>query len=40
LFDLTYIEEPEMIECFQKSQNGMIEVIIKDTGIGIKEEDL
>jgi signal transduction histidine kinase len=29
-----------MIECFQKSQNGMIEVIIKDTGIGIKEEDL
>ena len=40
LLDLTYAEEPGIKEFFQKSQYGMIEVIVKDTGIGIKEEDL
>jgi len=40
LQDLSYLEEPGIEECFQKSQYGMIEIIVKDTGIGIKEEDL
>jgi signal transduction histidine kinase len=40
LQDLSYLEEPGIKECFQKSQYGMIEIIVKDTGIGIKEEDL
>jgi signal transduction histidine kinase len=29
-----------MIECFENSKNGMIEVIVKDSGIGIKKENL
>jgi len=29
-----------MQEAFDKSKYGMLEVIIKDTGVGIKEENL
>jgi len=38
--DLTFNEEPEMQEIVQKSNFGMIEIIVKDTGVGIKEENL
>ena len=40
VLDLTFNEEPEMQEIFQKSSFGMIEIIVKDTGVGIKEENL
>jgi len=29
-----------MQEVFEKSNNGMIEIIVKDTGVGIQEENL
>jgi K+-sensing histidine kinase KdpD len=37
---LTYAEEETMQEVVQKSRFGMIEVIVKDTGVEIKEENL
>lgn len=37
--DLTY-DEPEMKEIVSKSSDGMIEIIVRDTGVGIKEENL
>ena len=38
--DLTYSEEPAMQEVVSKCNFGMIEIIVKDTGVGIKEENL
>jgi signal transduction histidine kinase len=29
-----------MQECFNRSKNGMIEFIVQDTGVGIKEENI
>ena len=38
--DLTYFEDKKMKEVFENSKFGMIEVIVKDTGVGIKKENL
>jgi len=38
--DLTYLEDKKMKEVYKNSKFGMIEVIVKDTGVGIKEENL
>jgi signal transduction histidine kinase len=35
VLDLTYPEEPAMEEVVQKSNYGMIEIIVRDTGVGI-----
>jgi hypothetical protein len=32
-------DEIYFIEQYNKSKNGMIEIIVKDSGIGIKDED-
>lgn len=38
--DLTYDEDSGMREVVSKSKFGMIEMIVQDTGIGIKDENL
>ncbi len=38
--DLTFVLDPGMKECYNQSRNGLIEVIVKDNGVGIKEENL
>jgi len=32
-------DEKDFVELYNKSNNGMIEIIVRDSGIGIKDED-
>lgn len=37
--DDLYIKDEQFVQAFKKAEHGMIEIIVRDSGIGIKEED-
>lgn len=38
--DLSYPDEKNFVNIVEKAQNGIVEIIVEDSGIGIKQNDL